>query len=234
MQKSASIFPVALAFCLFNAAIPNPAFAEFYPASAPLTDVEISERLSFLDQRLKSQKSDAELWEYGWGAFNGGTMAYNAFSASQDTNRKDRNTDIIEAVEGLTGVADMIFRPLPALDADSVCKGLGPGDRAQCLSAEETLVRRSAERANEPYQIMPHVGTLATNLVAGALIWRFGSFARALEAAIPGELIGEAQIWTLPHQPANDYDDYRLQFRPLIQTDRSKSSTLGVQAAWHF
>ncbi len=218
--------------CLTSAhAAPPPAGA------AALTDERVTERLDFLDRRFQAQQSDAELWEYGWLAFNGGSTILSSVQAATADNRKDRDMSIVQSVEGLVGVADLVFRPLPSLEADSVCsqKVTTREERLQCLAAKESLAERAAERANEPYHIAPHVETLGVNLLAGGVVWVLSGFSRALITAVPGELIGEIQLWTTPEQPSHDYAAYQVHFSPMMSlSSRDNSQLIGVEARWRF
>jgi hypothetical protein len=201
------------------------------------TRQETDARLDEVTQLLQSQKTDAQYWEYGWGAFDGGTMAWSIAQASHEPDPKDRAADIVQASESLIGLADIIFRPLPALNADSVCaEPLNTQqDRQQCLAAREALLQRSAERAQEPYEILPHLGNLGFNLAAGLIVWRTSGRSQALVTAIPGEIIGEIQLYTTPSQPIADFDQYRLRFSPLLlETERNHTPAAGVMASLRF
>lgn len=229
---------IALSLCLLSWGTMAYAQAAENPVGrSALSDAEVTERLGFLDQRFEFQQTNADLWEYGWGVFNGGSTIFSAVQAAHTDNRKDRDMNIVQAVEGLVGVADLIFRPLPALDAASICPQnvTAKEDRLQCLAAKEALAQRGAERANEPYEIRPHVETLGINLLAGGVVWALAGPHRALITAVPGELIGEIQLWTTPGQPSRDYRDYRVQFSPMMQmSSRDNSQLIGVEARWRF
>jgi hypothetical protein len=243
MVKTISIAILSAPFLMIN---PVYAAQTFYAAppgyvvqnSAPvLSDQEIDARINALTQRLHAQERSAAYWEYGWGAFNGGTMIWSAVQAGQDQGRKNRNTDIVQATESLIGLADVVFRPLPAFHADSVCKEPidTEHDRLQCLADKEALLDHSAQRANAPYEVLPHLGNLAFNLVAGLIVWRVADTSHALATAIPGTVIGEIQLWTTPQQPVRDFDQYKMHFSPLVrQGDRSRSPTTGLIFTFSF
>jgi hypothetical protein len=190
-----------------------------------LSSQQLNLRLDTLGKELDDQQTDAEYWEYGWGAFDASTMIWSAVQAAGDDNRKDRNTDIVQAGESLIGLADVIFRPLPAFSASYVCRdpALSRQDMLHCLEVREAMLKASAERAHEPYEMLPHLGNFGFNLVAGLIVWKTADTRHALITAIPGEIVGEAQIWSTPGQPMKDYDKYQLQFGPLLpgsqQTD---------------
>jgi hypothetical protein len=197
----------------------------------PKSSQDLAKRDNYLDQMLQKQQRQAEYWEYGWGAFNGGTMIYNAVQAANDHGYKNHNTDIVQAGESLIGLADVIFRPLPAFNADDVCpKQISTEEeRLNCVYAKENLLERSAQRAHEPYEAMPHILNLAFNLGAGAIVWKVADTSHALVTAIPGEIIGEIQIWTQPKDPLSDYSGYKMSVGPMLKEyDRSRSPTTGL------
>ena len=207
------------------------------PGDTPvLSDREIDARMNSLAQSLQAERTSAEYWEYGWGAFDGGTMLWSAAEAAGEHDRKDRSTDIVQAAESLIGLADVVFRPLPAFSADALCQDpvLTRQEMLQCLEAREALLERSAERANEPYEFLPHFGNFAFNALAGLLVEKIADTRHALITAIPGEIIGEIQLETTPSQPLADREQYQLQFGPLRATEGSQVPATGVMATLRF
>ena len=180
-----------------------------------LSDASVTERLDFLVQRLDAEQTGAALWQYGWSAFNGGTLIADAVEAATDDDRKDRNTHIVRAVEGFYGILDLWLRPLPARFGADPVRALPratAADRRGRLARAEELVSRGADRAEAPYTLLPHLTVLGVNLVAGLAIWQLADLPHAYRTVLPGLLIGEAQIWTQPHGPAGDAADYRENF----------------------
>ena len=165
-----------------------------YAAPVYMSDEDVDTRLHDVSQILYSQEIDADYWEYGWGTFDAGTMIWSTAQAANEHDRKARGADIVQASESLIGLADVIFRPLPAFNADLACMSQETqGDARKCLAAKEELLERSAERANDPYELLPHLANAGFNLTAGLIIWKVGGGGRALVTAVPGEIIGELQ-----------------------------------------
>lgn len=215
----------------------EPAYAEPEPVPAP-SDQEIDARLNDVTQSLYAQETNAQYWEYGWGAFDSGTMIWSALQAGQDRDRMNRNANIVQAAESLIGLADVALRPLPAFDADSVCTDpatLRQSVWMQCLALKEALLERSAERAREPYEILPHLEIFGFNLLAGLIVWRTADTHHALLTAIPGEVIGEMQLWTTPRQPIGDFEQYTVRFGPLLlQAEDSAIPAAGLTFSFRF
>lgn len=213
--------------------LPSPAGA----ANGPFSDTEIDARFETATNLLDSQETNAEYWEYGWGAFDTGTMIWSIAQAGNEPDLKARRTDIVQASESLIGLADVIFRPLPAFNADSICPlGAATDEEEQkCIAAKEQLLEESTERARDPYEILPHLGNAGFNLLAGVIVSRLGGTGRALATAIPGEIIGELQLWTTPSGPIDDYRQYRIRFSPMLaETGHPQSPAGGVQAFLSF
>jgi hypothetical protein len=202
-----------------------------------MSDEEVDGRLNEVTQSLYSQQKNAQYWEYGWGAFDGGTMLWSAVQAAGEHDRNARGADIVQATESLVGLADVIFRPLPAFNLPPPCD-ISSGtnrDWEHCIAVREALMERSAERANEPYEVLPHAANAGFNLLAGLIVWRVGGRSRALATAVPGEIIGEIQLWTTPGEPLTDFGRYKVQFSPLlIETGRARSPATGVMASFRF
>jgi len=210
-----------------------PAMAEVSASSDP----QIAQRLRTLDDSFTEQQSDTKLWQYGWMVVNGGSMVVGSIEAVQEKNNKNRNADIVGAVEGLIGTADLIFRPLPVLTVSDVCrKTQSGGENLQlCLAEKEALAEREKERWNERYELLPHAEILAVNMLAGGAVWRFSSFGQAIFTAISGELIGEAQLWTIPSKGAKDYDAYKVRFEPMVQpAEHLKDTVVGITMTGNF
>lgn len=201
------------------------------PAQTAGTAPQFEKRYFEATRLLNEQKKQADYWEYGWGAFNGAALVYSTAAAIGENNAKIRNGNIVNAVQGLVGVSDIIFRPLPAFHADVVCSDLDSPQ--QCLNRKESLLRDSAERAHEPYEVLPHAANAAFNAVSGIVISQIGRTSDALITGISGVIVGEIQIWTTPRGPLSDYDQYQLHFHPVVIQDSSATPVLGIGGSWN-
>lgn len=227
-----TVVSYAMTFILF---FYLPGLASAAPVS--FSSMETNTRLDTVSQLLSNQETGANEWEYGGGAFDTGTLVWSAAQASNETDHKARATDIVNAGESLIGLADVIFRPLPAFDAGSACPEYAETeeDKIKCLTKKERLLELSAERAREPYELLPHLGNAGFNLLAGLIVLRVGGTGRALATAIPGEIIGEMQIWTTPSQPIADYNQYNIRFSPLLaETGHAQSPAGGLIVSFAF
>ena len=70
---------------------------------------------------------------------------------------------------------------------------------------------------------------------AGAIVWKVADTGHALMTAIPGEIIGEIQIWTQPTDAMNDYGRYKMSVGPMLKEyDRSRNPTTGLIFTFSF
>lgn len=182
-----------------------------------LSDEAIVDRTEFLERRLDGERRGARWWQYGWTAFNGAAMVATAALAATDSDSKDRVTDITQSAQSLVGVVALLVRPLPALSGADPVRSMPGGtrdERISRLAVAEDLVRRGADRADEPYRFVPQIALFGFNLAAGVAIWQFADFKHAWQSTIPSIVIGEAQLLTTPGQPADDLNAYRTEFAP--------------------
>ena len=191
---------------------------------------QIDNRIGQLNNSFTKEMPSAQWWEYGWLTFNSTTSMWNIYEATRDKKHKDRNVDIIEASEGILGIADLLFRPLPVLRADEACEDdAAAHNRQTCLAEMEAIASAEQARWHQRYEFFPHAAIVGANLIAGSLSWRFGSFARGLATAVPGIIIGEIQLWTIPSGVAHRYDAYKVTFKPMPQlSDNPKDTIYGV------
>lgn len=208
---------IALMFVIAGSAAARAAQKPVNLDLSSLGDKAISDRVDFLSRRLDDERRGAQFWQYGWTAFNGGSMIASAVLASREDDHKDRVADIVESTQSLIGVATLLLRPLPARFGADPIRGMPDRTREDKLARLETaedLVRRGAERAEDPRQWRPQLSLFGINLAAALVIWQFADFRHAYQSAIPSIIIGEAQLWTTPAQPAEDLDRYRMKFAP--------------------
>jgi hypothetical protein len=187
-----------------------------------LTEAELAQRLGFLEERLDRERNSALWWQWGWTAFYAGATAYSIVVAATDDsgNHKDRDAGIVNAVQSAGGLAVMLFAPHPSrrgADPMREIPGVTRAAREQQLAVGEGILARSANRAEQPYRFLPHALTIGINLVAGGIIWGLTDSTRAIRSTIPGIIIGEARLWTMPQLGRIDLTDYNSRFGGAAQ-----------------
>jgi hypothetical protein len=178
--------------------------------AASLTDEQIEQRIAFLDRRLDQSQTHSFLWQYGWMAVNGGGGVASGVQAGLD-HGNDRIFDVLEAVKSGIGVVYLVLRPMPGW------RGAGPirampdatrADRIARLRRAEEMLREAAEHARRRKYWLVHLGNLGLNAATGAILLGLGSTRLAVLSAGLDTAIGEAQIWSRPWQPEEDWKEY--------------------------
>src|SRR5262249_12548258 len=168
-----------------------------------LSDFEIDQRLDFIMRRLDDDKLAGQLYQYGWTAFHLSSTIYSVADYARSDDPLRRRTRVVEGVESAGSVTWILISPHPArLGADPIraMPGETHEDRVRRLAAAEDLLVQDADAANVRYSALPHLVNIGTNVVAGAIIWAIADKNHALASALPGLVIGEAEIWTAPTQ----------------------------------
>jgi hypothetical protein len=197
-----------------------------------LTDVEVSNRLAYIESALDAGRPAANLWWYGWMAGYGAATAGQLAVRSSTDNEKQRQDMLVGAYTTAFGAAGQLIFPLEAGRFSARLKGLPgatPEARRAKLAAAEELLRTGAaqERLGRSWQ--PHALAAAVNLGAGLVIWRrYDRPARdgLLTFAI-GQIISEVQIFTQPMRAVRDLREYER------RSDFDRTSALRPERTWY-
>ena len=172
-------------------------------------------RMDFLEDRLEDSYKHARYWQNGWAGF------YAASTVSQLAlwvDADDSDDDIyysIGALKSAGGLIDILLRPHPGRHGAEPLRGL-PQDtqiqKAQRFDRGEIMLKKSAQRAASRNTWQPHIKVFGVNLVAGGIIAAFGDSDDALVSTALGIAIGEANIWTQPTRPEDDWREYQQKF----------------------
>jgi len=190
-----------------------PALAAESPVSG--SPEEYALRMEFVESRLEEGRRAALYWQNGWTAFYAVSSLAQAALWIDADNSDDSVNYGIGALKSAGGLADMLLRPHPGRLGKAPLRelpGATPEQRRRRLDAGETTLLHSAERAASRRSWRPHLKVLGVNLVAGALIAAFGDEGDAVSSTALGLAIGEANIWTQPARPEEDWDEYRRRF----------------------
>lgn len=175
--------------CLLVMLLPLPALAQ--PAGVP-PDRE----WQAYEDALARGARQAELWQTGWSAIYAGSLAINAWQASEASSRDDRYDARVGVVKSALALGGMFLdrQPHPAAHRE-LREGDGDIDSARRLLnaiAEDERRRRSLEA---------RLGSLAINTAAGLLIAVGDGRERdGLVNFATGMLISELQLQTQPRQ----------------------------------
>ena len=177
---------VTLVLCLAPLCLPTPCRAE-----------EPAERLARLRSVLDTDESNVRLWWYGWGGLYAAAGGVQTGLAAFSTDPNRRVDSVVGATSSWLGVAGMALTPVK------------PGERWTSLpDAPVDLQLRMVEaelrdRARREHHVGGWVDYTLCVLVAlgaGAYVWLHENRpSGALMAAIPDLVIGELELWTVPH-----------------------------------
>jgi hypothetical protein len=172
-------------------------------------------RMEFIESRLDENRKHASYWQNGWSSFYAvSALAQAALWIDADDSNDSINYGV-GALKSVGGLADILLKPHPSRHGAMPLLALPQNSMEQKrekLDLSEALLRDSAQRAASRHSWQPHVKVVGVNLIAGALIAAFGDGGDALASSAIGIAIGEANIWTQPTRPEDDWRDYQQEF----------------------
>ena len=215
-------------------AVIHPAFAQKQPAPALPNDVQVKERLSYIENALYSAQPGAQAWWYGRiSVYTAGTVVQESLAAVHWNDwkhehhplytRKVRNRGFAEdmLVGGLTtafGVGGQLvfpFKPAYLPDRLRAMPGGTPGERLAKLAAAEDILKQCAETEEEGWGWLTHVLNLAVNIGAGATtVFAFHRpWTDGLISFGAGEAVSLLNIFTQPRRSMRALKDYDAKYR---------------------
>jgi hypothetical protein len=183
---------------------------------ADAADLDVQERLKFIEQRLDGQVVGAEAWTWSWTTFNMAGGIVQSYRAAGTGNEAERTDQIIAAAKAALGIVARLARPLQARRGAAELRGLPaatPDERARQLALAELLLRRNARESGRRYTWLPHVLNVALNATGAVIVWAVHAAPEvAWQSAAIGIAVGEVTIWTQPYRPAMDLGAYQRRF----------------------
>jgi hypothetical protein len=210
------------------------AFAQKQPAPAVLNDVQVKERLSYIENALYSEQPGAQAWWYGWiAAYTAGTVVQESLAGVHWSDwkhdhhplytRKLRNRGFAEdmMVGGLTtafGLGGQLvfpFKPAYLPDRLRTMPDGTPGERLAKLMTAEDVLRQCAETEEEGWGWLIHVLNLVVNIGAGATtVFAFQRpWTDGLIVFGEGQAVSLLNIFTQPRFAIRDLKNYEAKYR---------------------
>jgi hypothetical protein len=212
------------------------AFAQTF--SSELSDKELDDRLSWIQNELSADRNPSRWWLYSWtGAFCvlAATQTTILFATS-DTHLKQNMG--VGAVESLFGIVGMLLTPFESTTAAyslSALPDISRDEREDKLSKAERLLKKSANDEAFGRSWLKHVAGFAFNLAGGLVIWQ--GFHHSLQDGLLnfgiGMAVTEVQIFTQPTRSMHAFDDYRKQYA-VGASIRFVPKPVGVAVAFSF
>jgi len=217
MTRTASTLILCLAaLSLFACATAAP--APLTRDAATLSDAEIARRTDFIEQRLDSRKTPAEIWHWSWLAINlGPGVALNTGLAVAEDAKEERSAAIVQAVYGAVGAVSQYVDPMKARYGAEPLRAL-PDEtheqRVEKLQRGEEMLQENAVRNAQRTSWVMHIGTVAVSAAAGLIVYAFGGKSDAVITGASTLAGGELFLWTMPSGPVHDLEDYRALIGP--------------------
>ena len=207
--------------------------AAYAQEAARLSDNQVKERLSFVENALDSAQPNAKIWWYGWlAAYSAGTAAqwglsiahWNDIKPADDSPNaplvRDRAFAQDMLVGGATtalGVCGLLIDPfLPAYGPHrlrSLPENTPEERRTKLLKAEE-LLRRCAQREKDGRGLKNHLVNIGVNAAAGlATVLIFDRpWTDGLLTFAAGEAVSFINIVTQPRRAIRDLKNYEVKY----------------------
>jgi hypothetical protein len=195
-----------------------------------LSDQQVKERLSYIENALRAGQPHAGTWYYGWiaaysvGAVGGGILAGSHWTDKKEATGGETVPDR-EFAEGMLvggatfvlGVCALLIDPFTPATAPNKL-GRVPGNtadeqRAKLQQAEE-LLRKCARREVSGRSLRTHLMNLGGNVAAGIVTKTVfhQSWTNALITFASGEAVSLIYIFSQPMRATRDLSEYEAKY----------------------
>ena len=207
--------------------------AVYAQEAAMLSDDQVKERLSFVENALDSAQPNAKIWWYGWlAAYSAGAAAQGGLSIAHwnDVKPADDSPNaplvrdrafaqdmLVGGATTVLGVCGLLMDPfLPAYGPNrlrSVPENTLEERRTKLLQAEE-LLRRCAQREKDGRGLKNHLLNIGVNAAAGlATVLIFDRpWTDGLLTFAAGEAVSLVNIVTQPGRAIRDLKNYEAKY----------------------
>lgn len=170
-------------------------------------------------------KAAAERWWYGWLA------GYSAATAGQGVvyftsdNKNLRQDMVLGAATTFLGAMGQLITPvLPKNQDYPSYREFASGEKSLSADQAAVLLKALADREKEGRSWKTHAIAGVVNLGSGLITW-LGykrTFMDGLENFAINTVITEAQIWTQPMKAVRDYEKYKREAGPGVESMTSR------------
>jgi hypothetical protein len=182
-----------------------------------LSDKELDDRLSWIQNELSADRNPSRWWLYSWtGAFCllAATQTTILFATSDTHLKQNMGVGAVESLFGIVGMLLTPFESTTAADSLHALPDISREEREDKLSTAERLLQKSAKDEAFGRSWLKHVAGFAFNIAGGLVIWK-GFHHSLLDGLLNfgiGMAVTELQIFTQPTRSMHAFDDYRKQY----------------------
>jgi len=180
--------------------------------SDEINNTVLEQRLTFIETRLARQGPDARYWQHGWTGFHAASAVVQGVLAVDADKSDDEVNYLVGAVKSTGALAQMLIRPLPAVQSTTRFQALPSRSREELIhkvAQGEALLYENADRAATRTGWRRHLIGIGANLLGGVAIAAFGDSSDAVTSTLLGIAVSETNIWTEPSRAINDLEDYQ-------------------------
>jgi len=191
------------------------AFPAVADQKTPLSEEEMEQRLSFIEERLNEGRPNARCWQYGWSSFYAASAAVQGYEAIDSNDSDDDIYYTVGAIKSAAALALMLLKPLSAVEGATSLKDMPtdtPDQKEARLEAAEDRLHTNSRRAQTRTSWTRHLTVITVNLIGSAVIAAFGDGEDAVVSGLTGIALGQANIWSQPSRAIDDLADYEKEF----------------------
>jgi len=180
--------------------------------SDEISNAELEQRLKFIETRLARQSPNARVWQHGWTGFHAASAVVQGVLAVDADDSDDEVNYLVGAVKSTGALAQMLIRPLPAVQSATRFQALPSRSREERIhkvAQGEALLHENADHAATRTSWKRHLIGVGANLFGGVAIAAFGDSSDAVTSTLLGIAVSETNIWTEPSRAVNDLEDYQ-------------------------
>jgi hypothetical protein len=204
------------------------AFSQENPA---LSDEQVKEQLSFIDNALFSAQPRAKTWWIGWiSGYSAGAVVMGGLAAFHwDDEKFDPETQSMVSDRGFAedmlvgsatfalGVGGLVIDPFVPAYAPKRLRAIPqktPEERRFKLQKAEELLRKCARREKDGRGWLTHLLNLGANAAAGLVtVWAFDRpWSDGLLTFATGEAVSLLNIFTQPRRAMRDLNNYEVRY----------------------
>jgi hypothetical protein len=189
-----------------------------------LDEVEIDERLSYLERQLDDGRTHATLWHRGWVGFYLLGMVVQSVRAGLEDDAGKRADLIVSAVKAPGGAFNLLWSGLRAQEGADPVRALPAAsrdDRLRRLAHAEALMLQDAEEAGRRWSWKRHAANVAVNSAGALIVWLgFDERTRAWRSAGIGMAVGEVMIWSQPWEAPGELKEYERRFDVTVEPQK--------------